>query len=216
MTSVLKPSCLRLTWDQYSQRMVKRENNFTGATTEMFQSYNEDCSFNKQSRYFKYSREKKYLSNRNLTTWRLKFSGTVLLNQRLKPTKRPMAVNILRRLVWNKTENMATLDGQYEPLRSLYLTDHGAFRAVVTKQQNAHGRILWRHVGVTIFGVLTRVGADVWLACRSRKLLKNFSETFSTKRTCFLYGFVIFFFALPKLERCFLITTLPSVINLST
>lgn len=55
-------------------------------------------------KYLNDSHNNQYLSSRNLTTCLLKFNGTVLLNHRLKPMNRPIAVNILRRRVCSKTE----------------------------------------------------------------------------------------------------------------
>ena len=98
--SVQTPLYKRLTWNKYS-KWQKRKMTIARTTTDKW--YNKYCSLNEHCSILK---APEYLSNRNLTTWRLKFSGTVLLNQRLKPMNRPMAVNIFRRLVWNKHENM--------------------------------------------------------------------------------------------------------------
>ena len=87
-------------------RRIKRHNSKkrTETTNCPIECFNIKLMAYLKPKYLNERHNNQYLSSRNLTTCLLKFNGTVLLNHRLKPMNRPIAVNILRRRVCSKTE----------------------------------------------------------------------------------------------------------------
>ena len=115
--------------------------------------------------------ESSYLSKRNLTTCRLKFNGTVLLNHRLKPINRPIAVNIFWRRLCGKNIKMISF------MTSSYYRKQESYEFLKKKHTHTHTKeessCLIRGVNCTAQRLLSQV--DICLELKALAKFCNFS-----------------------------------------